>query len=115
MLGENGETLSGGERQRISIARALLKNAPIILLDEITSYLDSENESLVQEAISNLIKNKTVIVIAHRLKTIRDADKIIVLDNGKILEEGKHEKLMQNNSLYSKLVSMQEESLSWKI
>ena len=85
------------------------------MLDEITSYLDSENESLVQEAISNLIKNKTVIVIAHRLKTIRDADKIIVLDNGKILEEGKHEKLMQNNSLYSKLVSMQEESLSWKI
>ena len=115
MLGENGETLSGGERQRISIARALLKDAPIILLDEITSSLDSENESLVQTAISNLIKNKTVIVIAHRLKTIRDADKIIVLDNGKILEEGKHDELMQNNSLYSKLYSMQEESLSWKV
>ena len=115
MLGENGETLSGGERQRISIARALLKDAPIILLDEITSSLDSENESLVQTAISNLIKNKTVIVIAHRLKTIRDADKIIVLDKGKILEEGKHDELMQNNSLYSKLYSMQEESLSWKV
>ena len=115
MLGENGETLSGGERQRISIARALLKDAPIILLDEITSSLDSENESLVQTAISNLIKNKTVIVIAHRLKTIRDADKIIVLENGKILEEGKHKELMQNNSLYSKLVSMQEESLIWKV
>ena len=115
MLGENGETLSGGERQRISIARALLKDAPIILLDEITSSLDSENESLVQTAISNLIKNKTVIVIAHRLKTIKDADKIIVLDNGKILEEGKHEELIKNNSLYSKLSSMQEESLSWKV
>lgn len=115
MLGENGETLSGGERQRISIARALLKDAPIILLDEITSSLDSENESLVQTAISNLIKNKTVIVIAHRFKTIRDADKIIVLNNGEILEEGKHKELMQNNSLYSKLVSMQEESLIWKV
>ena len=115
MLGENGETLSGGERQRISIARALLKDAPIILLDEVTSSLDSENENLVQTAISNLIKNKTVIVIAHRLKTIRDADKIIVLDKGEIVEEGKHSKLMQNNLLYSKLVSMQEESLSWKV
>ena len=115
MLGENGETLSGGERQRISIARALLKDAPIILLDEITSSLDSENESLVQTAISNLIKNKTVIVIAHRLKTIRDADKIIVLDKGKILEEGKHDELMQNNSLYAKLSLMQKESLSWKV
>lgn len=115
MLGENGETLSGGERQRISIARALLKDAPIILLDEVTSSLDSENEYLVQTAISNLIKNKTVIVIAHRLKTIRDADKIIVLDEGKIVEEGKHSKLIKNNSLYSKLVSMQEESLSWKV
>lgn len=115
ILGENGETLSGGERQRISIARALLKDAPIILLDEVTSYLDSENEYLVQTAISNLIKNKTVIVIAHRLKTIRDADKIIVLDEGKIVEEGKHSKLIKNNSLYSKLVSMQEESLSWKV
>lgn len=115
ILGENGETLSGGERQRISIARAILKDAPIILLDEVTSSLDSENENLVQSAISNLIKNKTVIVIAHRLKTIRDADKIIVLDEGKIVEEGKHRKLMQNNLLYSKLVSMQEESLSWKI
>lgn len=115
ILGENGETLSGGERQRISIARAILKDAPIILLDEVTSSLDSENENLVQSAISNLIKNKTVIVIAHRLKTIRYADKIIVLDEGKIVEEGKHRKLMQNNLLYSKLVSMQEESLSWKI
>lgn len=115
ILGENGETLSGGERQRISIARAILKDAPIILLDEVTSSLDSENENLVQSAISNLIKNKTVIVIAHRLKTIRDADKIIVLDEGKIVEEGKHRELMQNNLLYSKLVSMQEESLSWKI
>ncbi len=115
ILGENGETLSGGERQRISIARALLKDAPIILLDEVTSYLDSENEYLVQTAISNLIKNKTVIVIAHRLKTIRDADKIIVLDEGKIVEEGKHSKLIKNNYLYSKLVSMQEESLSWKV
>lgn len=112
ILGENGETLSGGERQRISIARALLKDAPIILLDEITSSLDSENERLVQEAISHLIKNKTVIVIAHRLKTIRDADKIIVLDKGKIIEEGTHNELIKNNSIYSKLIYIQEKSLN---
>ncbi|HML37031.1 MAG TPA: ABC transporter ATP-binding protein [Bacillota bacterium] len=115
MLGENGSTLSGGERQRISIARALLKNAPIVLLDEATASLDPENEALIQHAISRLIKGKTVIVIAHRLRTVAGADKIIVLDDGRLVEEGTHETLMQRKGLYERLYRIQQESLGWSV
>lgn len=115
ILGENGSTLSGGERQRISIARALLKNAPVVLLDEATASLDPENEELIQEAISRLIEGKTVIVIAHRLRTIAGADKIIVLEKGKIAEEGTHEELIKKKGLYQKLYTIQQESLGWSV
>jgi len=115
LLGENGSTLSGGERQRISIARALLKDAPIVMLDEATASLDPENEAYIQQAISKLIRGKTVIVIAHRLRTIKSADKIIVLENGEIAEEGKHDDLMANNGLYHKLYSLQQDSLGWSV
>jgi ATP-binding cassette subfamily B protein len=113
MLGENGATLSGGERQRVSIARALLKDAPIVLLDEATASLDPENEASIQEAISVLIAGKTVIVIAHRLRTIAGADKIIVLDKGRITERGSHDELMERNGLYRRLWTLQTESLGW--
>ncbi len=115
MLGENGFTLSGGERQRISIARALLKNAPIILLDEATASLDPENEVQIQQAISHLIRGKTVIVIAHRLRTIADADKIIVLNDGKLAEEGTHEQLLAKNGLYARLFGIQQQSMGWSV
>ncbi|HWQ74299.1 MAG TPA: ABC transporter ATP-binding protein [Syntrophomonas sp.] len=115
MLGENGSTLSGGERQRISIARALLKNAPIVLLDEATASLDPENEVFIQQAISKLIVGKTVIVIAHRLRTVAGADKIIVLQEGKLVEEGTHNVLMENKGLYERLYSIQQESLGWSV
>lgn len=107
-IGDRGSTLSGGERQRISIARAVLKNADILILDEATSALDTENERLVQEAISKITKDKTSIIIAHRLSTITNADKIIVLDKGEIKEEGTHHELIQQNGIYTKLCSMQE-------
>lgn len=103
VLGENGGTLSGGERQRISIARALLKNAPIILLDEATASLDRENEILIQRAIAKLVEGKTVIMITHRLRTVADADQIFVLDDGKLIEHGRHDQLMQAKGLYQKL------------
>ena len=115
VLGENGNTLSGGERQRISIARALLKNAPIILLDEATASLDSENEVLVQKAIARLVEGKTVIMIAHRLRTVVDADQILVLDNGRLVEHGTHDELMKKNGLYHKLFHIQQESLGWAV
>lgn len=115
LIGENGALLSGGQRQRISIARALLKDAPIILLDEATSFLDVENESEIQKAISALIKNKTVIVIAHRMRTIANADKIIVLDKGAIIEEGSPNELLENNGLFAKMVNIQKESSNWNI
>ena len=115
VLGENGSTLSGGERQRISIARALLKNAPIILLDEATASLDPENEVLVQKAIAKLVEGKTVIMIAHRLRTVVDADQIIVLDNGRLVEHGTHDELMKKNGLYYKLFHIQQESLGWAV
>ena len=115
IIGENGALLSGGQRQRISIARALLKDAPIILLDEATSFLDVENESEIQKAISALIKNKTVIVIAHRMRTIANADKIIVLDKGAIVEEGSPNELLESNGLFAKMVNIQKESSNWNI
>ena len=106
-IGESGNKLSGGQKQRLSIARAVLKNPAILVLDEATSALDSESEKLVQDALTNLMKNKTSIVIAHRLSTIQNADKIIVLDNGKIIEEGKHKELMSKKGTYNALVKMQ--------
>lgn len=115
IIGEGGSTLSGGEKQRISIARAILKDAPIILLDEATASLDPENEECIHSAINNLIKNKTLIVIAHKLGTIINADKIIVMEEGKIVEEGKHEKLIENNSFYRRLYNEQLSSKGWKI
>ncbi|HDU2614089.1 TPA: ABC transporter ATP-binding protein [Enterococcus faecalis] len=105
IIGENGERLSGGERQRISIARALLKDAPIILMDEATASLDVENESLIQEALSELIKQKTVIVIAHRMRTIRSADKIVLLDNGRIEAIGKDGELLERSITYRKMIN----------
>lgn len=113
VLGENGSTLSGGERQRISIARALLKNAPIILLDEATASLDPENEVLVQKAIAKLVEGKTVIMIAHRLRTVVDSDQIIVLEDGRLAELGTHEELMKKKGLYEKLYHIQQESLGY--
>ena len=113
VIGENGYTLSGGERQRLSIARALLKDAPIILLDEATAALDPENETLIQEALTKLIKNKTVIVIAHRLRTVEHADKIVVLKEGAIEEIGTHEELMKGKSSYPRMYQLQKESESW--
>ena len=112
-IGENGYTLSGGERQRLSIARALLKDAPIILLDEATAALDPENETLIQHAIGTLIKGKTVIVIAHRLRTVENADKIIVLNKGMIAETGTHAELMEKNGIYREMYRLQRESEQW--
>lgn len=108
LVGDRGSKLSGGERQRLTIARAVLKNPPILILDEATSSLDTESEKWVQDAINNLMKDRTSIIIAHRLSTIRHADEIIVLDKGVIAERGKHEALMQLNGIYSKLVSLQQ-------
>jgi subfamily B ATP-binding cassette protein MsbA len=107
MIGENGIKLSGGQKQRLSIARAILKNSSIILLDEATSSLDSESESVIQQAIENLTKNKTTIIIAHRLSTVMNCDKILVFENGQIIEEGKHEFLVNNSSTYKKLYEKQ--------
>ncbi len=115
ILGENGSTLSGGERQRISIARALLKDAPIILLDEATASLDPENEVLIQKAIARLVEGKTVIMIAHRLRTVADADQILVLEDGRLAESGTHKELMEKKGLYQKLYSIQQESLGWSV
>ena len=112
-IGENGYTLSGGERQRLSIARALLKDAPIILLDEATAALDPENETLIQHAIGTLIKGKTVIVIAHRLRTVENADKIIVLNKGMIAETGTHSELMEKDGIYRQMYRLQRESEQW--
>ena len=114
-IGENGCELSGGERQRISIARAFLKNAPIILLDEATASLDVENETLIQSALSRLIKDKTVLVIAHRMRTVAGADKIIVLDGGRVAEQGTQDKLMNQGGIYSHMVKLQTKSQNWAL
>ena len=114
-IGENGSDLSGGERQRISIARAFLKDAPIILLDEATASLDVENETLIQAALSRLIKNKTVLVIAHRMRTVAGADKIVVLADGVVAEQGTPGELYKKNGIYTRMVDLQSASGKWKI
>ncbi|MGD0587147.1 MAG: ATP-binding cassette domain-containing protein, partial [Oryzomonas sp.] len=106
-IGDRGLRLSGGQRQRICIARALLKNAPILILDEATSALDTESEQMVQKALDNLMVNRTTFVIAHRLSTVLHADTILVLEQGRIVESGSHEDLLKNSSLYSRLHSLQ--------
>lgn len=112
-IGENGSELSGGERQRISIARAFLKDAPIILLDEATASLDAENETVIQEALSRLIKNKTVLIIAHRMRTIANADHIVVLRDGVVAEEGSPRELLEYDSIYGRMTKRQSEALNW--
>ena len=107
IIGENGETLSGGERQRISIARALLKDAPIVLLDEATASLDVENETKIQAGISELVRNKTVLIIAHRMRTVANADKIVVLENGSVAEMGTPEELKKKNGIFARMVNRQ--------
>ena len=114
-IGENGSALSGGERQRISIARAFLKDAPIILLDEATASLDVENETAIQSALSRLIKNKTVLLIAHRMRTVAGADKVVVLSDGTVAEQGQPEKLLSQNGIYTRMVKLQSESQNWAI
>lgn len=109
VIGENGETLSGGERQRVSIARALLKDAPVVLLDEATASLDVENETKIQTAISSLVRNKTVLIIAHRMRTIANADKIVVLDKGGVAEIGTPKELKEQNGIFAKMIKMQIE------
>ena len=115
MIGENGCELSGGERQRISIARAFLKNAPIILLDEATSSLDVENETLIQSALSRLIKDKTVMVIAHRMRTVAGADKIVVLSDGKVVETGTSDELMKKDGIFAHMLKLQTQGQNWNL
>ena len=114
-IGENGCELSGGERQRISIARAFLKNAPVILMDEATASLDVENETLIQTALSRLIKDKTVLIIAHRMRTVASADKIVVLENGIASEQGTPSELLKKNGTFSRMCALQNESADWQI
>jgi ATP-binding cassette subfamily B protein len=115
MIGEGGATLSGGEKQRVSIARAILKNAPIVLLDEATASLDPENEALIQKGFQALMRSKTRIIIAHRLSTVRHADQILVVDKGRIVERGKHDDLIAAGGLYAKLWREQERTHGWKV
>ena len=115
IVDEGGSTLSGGEKQRISIARALLKDAPIVLLDEATASLDPENEVLIQSAISELVYDKTVIIVAHRLQSIMNADQIVVLDNGNVREVGTHNSLINENGMYAHLWQEQSKAGRWNI
>ena len=107
-IGDGGNKLSGGQKQRLSIARAVLKNPPIMILDEATSALDTESERLVQEALENMMRNRTSLVIAHRLSTIQNADNIVVLQQGEIVEQGTHEQLIRQGGVYRRLVEMQQ-------
>ena len=115
VIGEGGSTMSGGEKQRISIARAILKNANIVILDEATASIDPENEHLIQQAISELTIGKTVIVIAHRLATIEHADQILVIDNGQVVQKGMHRQLVQQDGLYRRFVTIREQAEGWSI
>lgn len=115
VIGEGGASLSGGEKQRISIARAIMKDSPVIILDEATASVDPENEKELMEAIDALTREKTIFMIAHRLKTVRNADRILVLDNGKIVQQGKHEELMQQEGIYKRFVASRELATSWKL
>ena len=115
MIGENGSALSGGERQRISIARALLKDSPVILLDEATASLDAENETHIQRAISRLVKGKTVLIIAHRMRTVEGADKLVLLKDGKVAEQGSPEELLAKGGIYAKMCQLQQQSGEWRI
>ena len=115
VIGEGGATLSGGEKQRISIARAIMKDAPIIILDEATANVDPENEKELMEAIDALTKEKTIIMIAHRLKTVRNADQIVVIDKGKIVQQGTHNQLMKQEGIYKRFVDSREKAVSWKL
>ena len=115
VIGEGGSSLSGGEKQRISIARAMLKDAPIIILDEATASIDPENEHLIQEAISALTHGKTIITIAHRLATIENADQILVIDGGTVAQRGTHKELLQQEGTYKKFIQIREQAEGWRI
>ena len=115
MVGEGGSTLSGGEKQRVSIARAILKDAPIVILDEATSSVDPENEHLLLAAIRELTAGKTLISIAHRLSTVRDADQIVVVDQGRIVQQGTHDALMAQDGLYRRFVQIREQAEGWRL
>ena len=114
-VGSGGGHLSGGEKQRISIARAMMKDAPIIILDEATANVDPENEKELMEAVSELTQEKTVIMIAHRLKTARHADQILVVDKGQIVQRGTHEELMAQDGIYRRFISGRERAVGWKL
>ena len=115
VIGEGGATLSGGEKQRISIARAMLKNAPIVILDEATANVDPENEAELQMAIEALTHHKTIVMIAHRLKTVRHADQILVLEQGRIVQRGRHDELIQKRGIYADFALSRKAAVSWKI
>ena len=115
VIGEGGSTLSGGEKQRISIARAILKNAPVVILDEATASLDPENEHLIQEALTELTVGKTVIVIAHRLATIENADQILVINDGHIVQKGTHRQLVGQEGLYQRFIKLRKQVEGWSI
>ena len=115
IIGESGATISGGERQRLSIARAMLKDAPIIILDEATANVDPENEAELQEAVKALTAGKTLVMIAHRMKTVQEADQILVLDQGRIVQQGRHAELMQQGGIYADFVCSRRSAESWRI
>lgn len=115
VIGEGGASLSGGEKQRISIARAMLKDAPIVILDEATANVDPENEDRLQKAIEALTRDKTIIMIAHRLKTVRHADQILVVDHGRIVQQGTHEQLSAQPGIYTDFVGGRKQAASWKL
>ena len=115
MIGEGGSSLSGGQKQRISIARAIMKDAPVVILDEATANVDPENEKDLMDAIEALTKEKTIIMIAHRLKTVRHADQIVVVDKGRIVQQGTHEQLMTQDGIYKRFVDAREQAVSWKL
>ena len=115
MAGEAGNRLSGGQKQRIAFARAILKDAPVLVLDEATAFIDPENEKKMQKAVKELMKDKTVIAIAHKLRSVKDADKIVVLDKGRIADKGKHNELIQRCEIYKKLWKASEEAEQWSL